>query len=41
MLDFLRNEGVSPKMISAIESFRAKYPAEEKLTGRIPVPRYL
>ena len=41
MLDFLKNEGVSPKIISEIEAFRAKYPTAGKLTGRVPVPRYL
>ena len=41
MLDFLKNEGISPKIIAEIEAFRAKYPAEGKLAGRIPSPRYL
>ena len=41
MLDFLKNEGVSPKILSEIEAFRAKYPTERKLANRIPVPRYL
>ena len=41
MLDFLKNEGVSPKIISEIEAFRAKYPTEGKLASRVPVPRYL
>ena len=41
MLDFLKNEGVSPKIISEIEAFRAKYPTDGKLASRVPVPRYL
>ena len=41
MLDFLKNEGVSPKIISDIEKFRSRFPADEKLARRIPVPRYL
>ena len=41
MLDFLKNEGVSPKLIADIEKFRAKYPAEDALRRRVPVPRYL
>ena len=41
MLDLLKNEGVSPKLIADIEAFRARYPAEEALRRRIPTPRYL
>ena len=41
MLDFLKNEGVSPKIIGEIEAFRAKFPAEEALARRVPEPRYL
>ena len=41
MLDFLKNEGVSPKIISEIEAFRAKYPTVGNLSKRVPVPRYL
>ena len=41
MLDFLINEGVSPKIIAEIERFRAKWPAEGPLKGRVPEPRYL
>ena len=41
MLDFLKNEGVSPRIISRIEDFRAKYPTPDSLAGRVPVPRYL
>ena len=41
MLDFLKNEGVSPKIIAEIERFRAKWPAEGPLKGRVPEPRYL
>ena len=41
MLDFLKNEGVSPKIISEIEAFRAKYPTVGNLSKRVPVPRHL
>lgn len=41
MLDFLRSEGVSPKIIKEIEAFRVKFPAGEALIRRIPEPRYL
>lgn len=41
MLDFLKNEGVSPEILGEIEAFRAKFPTEEGLRRRIPVPRYL
>ncbi|MDO4315569.1 MAG: MoxR family ATPase [Oscillospiraceae bacterium] len=41
MLDFLRNEGVSPRIIKEIEAFRAKFPADDSLRRRIPDPRYL
>lgn len=41
MLDFLRSEGVSPRIIEEIEAFRAKFPADGALSRRIPVPRYL
>ena len=41
MLEFLKNEGVSPKMIAEIERFRAAYPTTDTMRYRIPVPRYL
>lgn len=41
MLDFLKEEGVSPKIIDEVEAFRAKYPTEERLAARVPTPRYL
>ena len=41
MLNFLRSEGVSPKIIGEVEAFRAKFPADDALRCRIPVPRYL
>lgn len=40
MLNFLRSEGVSPKIIAEIEKFRDKWPAEGDLARRVPVPRY-
>ncbi|WP_295582957.1 AAA family ATPase [uncultured Oscillibacter sp.] len=41
MLDFLKQEGVSPRLLAEVERFRAQYPAEDALRRRIPVPRYL
>lgn len=41
MLEFLKNEGVSPKIIAEVEKFRAAYPAGDTMHYRIPVPRYL
>lgn len=41
MLDFLRQEGVSEKIIKEIERFRAQWPAAEALRRRVPEPRYL
>ena len=40
-MDFLKNEGVSPKIISEIEAFRAKYPTVGNQAKRVPVPGYL
>ena len=40
MLEFLKNEGVSPKIIAEVEKFRAAYPTAT-MQHRIPVPRYL
>lgn len=40
MLNFLREEGITPTILERIESFRAKYPAEDELAGRIPIPKY-
>ena len=41
MLDFLRDEGVSPQIIAEVEAFREKYPVGERLAARGPVSRYL
>ena len=40
MLDFLRQEGVSPKIITEVAHFRTQWPAEDALRRRVPVPRY-
>ena len=37
----MKNEGVSPRIISQIEAFRAKYPTTGNLASRVPAPRYL
>ena len=41
MLEFLRQEGISERIIEEIRRFRAQWPAEESLRQRVPVPRYL
>ena len=41
MLNFLKNEGISPKIIAEVERFRGSFPVEDHLRQRIPVPRYL
>ncbi len=41
MLDFLRSEGVSPQILTEIEHFREKWPAQGALAQRVPQPRYL
>ena len=41
MLNFLKNEGISPKIIAEVERFRGNFPVEDHLRQRIPVPRYL
>lgn len=40
MLDFLSSQGVSEELILKIKDFRAKYPADENSSMRIPVPKY-
>ena len=41
MLEFLRQEGVSERIVREIEHFRSQWPAQGSLAGRVPVPRYL
>lgn len=41
MLEFLKEEGISPHLIQEIEDFRSAYPAGEELRSRIRKPRYL
>ncbi len=40
MLDFLRAEGISPRILSEIEAFRSAHPIGEKVRDRIPKPPY-
>ena len=40
ILDFLREEGVSPAVLEAVEAFRAAHPAPEAVRDRIPDPAY-
>lgn len=41
MLNFLKNEGVSPSIIAEVERFRESFSVDDGLSRRIPVPRYL
>ena len=38
IMDFLRNEGISPELIQEVQEFSAVHPVKEELNGRIPVP---
>ena len=40
MLDFLREEGVSDRILREVESFRDFYQLDPKLEDRVPVPQY-
>jgi MoxR-like ATPase len=40
MLDFLRSEGVDPRILDEIEHYRSFYPVNESVKGRIPQPNY-
>ena len=41
MLEFLRQEGVSERIVREIEHFRSQWPAQGSLADRVPVPRHL
>ena len=40
MLDFLRSQGIDENILKKIEDFRARYPAPEDQTHRIPKPKF-
>ena len=40
MLDFLKQEGLSPDLLDGIREFNAQYPTPPELQNRIPQPRY-
>ena len=40
MLEFLEQEHISPALLDDVRAYRAQYPAEPALQGRIPQPRY-
>ena len=40
MLDFLREEHISPDIIRGIENFRSLHPAADGMKARIPAPHY-
>ena len=41
MLNFLKEEGIRPDLIRAIEEFRLSHDLESSLAYRVPRPRYL
>ena len=40
ILEFLREEGVNEDLLKGVEKFRADYPAEPDVAGRVPDPEY-
>ena len=40
LLDFLKQEGLSPDLLDGIRAFNAQYPTPPELQGRVPRPRY-
>lgn len=40
ILEFLREEGVNEDLLKGVEKFRADYPAESDVAGRVPDPEY-
>ena len=40
LLDFLKQEGLSPDLLDGIREFNAQYPTPLELQNRIPQPRY-
>lgn len=41
IMDFLKEEGISPKLIQEVQEFSAAHPVKEELNGRIPVPHFI
>ena len=40
-MEFLEQEHISPALLDGVRAYRAQYPAEPALQGRIPQPRFL
>lgn len=40
MLDFLKSEGVSPRILEELQAFRRKNPAGDSVRDRVPCPAY-
>ena len=40
IMDFLKEEGISPKLIQEVQEFSAAHPVKDGLKGRIPVPHF-
>lgn len=41
LMDALRQEGVSPDLLAAVDEYRAAHPLDDKLTARIPSPAFI
>ena len=39
-MEFLEQEHISPALLDGVRAYRAQYPTEPALQGRIPQPRY-
>lgn len=40
LFDFLREEGVEPRLLDGVKAFREAHPVAQEYTDRIPVPEY-
>ena len=41
LMDTLRQEGISPDLLRAVEEYRAAHPLAEALRPRIPAPAFV
>ena len=40
MLEYLKEEGISPSLLKDLEAYRAQYPTPADLAPRVPEPHY-
>ena len=40
MLEYLKEEGISPSLLKDLEAYRAQYPTPADLATRVPEPHY-